>query len=403
MRTFTYSGNENSPIGAREGAGIILSVNGVARAVTDSAGEAKIVVPADVQSISARRPPTTVGVAQLDLMPGRANSVDIVVNDDGIVYAEGTPRVDEIRQMLLPHTFSAFTGRVTDSRGNTVKIAQLASVDAYDAVGMPIGSLTSMFSLGVDGTFRPTSITTLRNLFNAQLGRITQTITGIDSANNVYTGKVSFHLSRNAVDGRLAAPASFSGLRLNGIRVVGKILNTEIVVSTVTDDSGRFAFPDLPNGNLTIAVETLQNGRYYYGAGVYSLTGPAGLVVPLATAAEDLVVTLSAMENPTAVKASAQAAVIGFNVRRPGDLSSAVAVVLPKLGASNGSELAPGASASVSVTAGAQNVPSTQTATLTVWKGTVKVILTYIVGTADSPILSGFLSAVSVRLYLGSY
>ena len=387
VRTFTSSETDRGPAGSPAGSGIILLIDGIPMAVTDSAGEASLNVAAGAESIDARRAPTTVGTAQLELMPGKNNTIDIAVHDDGQVYANGTPRIDEVRQLLLTRDFTSFTGRITGSSGATIKLSRLAAVDRYDFAGKSLGSLTSSFVLNADGSFRPADLPALRNLLRTQQGRITLTVMGVDSANNVYVGDVSFYLSSNAVAGRLAAPVSSPGMALGGIRVVGRMLNTDIVVSTVTDADGKFKFPDLSNGNLSIAVEHLYKDRYYYGAGIFTLTGPADLEVPLVTAAE----TSSVNALSTLAASSSKSMPLnkdGTDARRPEDMGNTTPVLLPQLGDAKSkmfSAAAAASSASVSVVAGAAGLPIEDTAKLMVPKGSSKVKLSYVVGTAEYP------------------
>lgn len=384
VRAFHYSGNPGNPRGAAAGAGVKLSVNGVLRALTDASGQASFLVPLEAQSLSARRAPSYVGTAELDLHRGMGNSVDVILSDDGEVYADATLRIDQVQHLLLPNSFNSMTLRLIGANESTIRISDLATVELFNSIGQSLGDLTSLFALNADGSIQPPDIAALRSRIVGKSGRLTLAVTGLDAQENVYRATASFHLTRNAVRGTLAAPASFPGLQLGGIRIVGKILNTDVVVYTVSEADGSFDFPNLPNGNLSISAETFQNQRYYYGTGVFSLTGAANLTIPLLSSLDD--VASAQAVNKLAPPPREEARVVGVNARRPEDLKASQALpVLPELGRrarQAGAALAP---AQVSVTAGLRNVPSTQTVKLAVPKGTAKVTLSYNVASAEYP------------------
>lgn len=384
VRVFHYSGNPGNPRGASAGAGVKLSVNGVPRALTDASGQASFLLPLDAQSLSARRAPSYVGTAELDLRRGTGNSVDVILSDDGEVYADAALRIDQVQHLLLPNSFNSLTLRLVGPNESTIKISDLATVELFNSIGQSLGDLTSLFALNADGSIQPPDIAALRSRIVGKSGRLTLAVTAIDAQENVYRATAAFHLTRNAVRGTLAAPASFPGLQLGGIRIVGKILNTEVVVYTLSEVDGSFDFPNLPNGNLSISAETFQNQRYYYGTGVFSLTGAANLNVPLLSSLDDAA-TVSAV-NKLAAPPEEGERIVGYNARRPEDQKAGEQQrLLPELDSrarQAGTALAP---AQVSVVAGLRNVPSTQTAKLAVPKGTAKVTLSYNVASAEYP------------------
>lgn len=382
VRAFHYSGNPGSPRGAAAGAGVKLSVNGVLRAVADASGQASFLLPLDVQSLSARRAPSHVGTAELDLRRGTGNSVDIILSDDGEVYADAALRIDQVQHLLLPNSFSNLTLRLIGPNESTIKITDLATVELFNSIGQSLGDLTSLFALNADGSIMAPDMAALRSRIVGKSGRLTLAVTGLDAQENVYRATASFHLTRNAVRGSLAAPPSFPGLQLGGIRIVGKILNTDVVAYTLSEADGSFDFPNLPNGNLSISAETFQNQRYYYGTGVFSLTGAANLNIPLLSSLDDA--STAPASNKLEAPVPEGERIVGYNARRPEDMKTGQEPALPALDrrARQAGTLVP---ATVSVVAGLRNVPSTQTAKLAVPKGTAKVTLSYNVASAEYP------------------
>ena len=381
VTVYGFSGDDSNPAGVPAGAGVKLYIDGILRGITNAAGKASFVAPLDATSISARRPPSEVGTAELQFAAGQANAVTIVLSDDGEVYADAALRIDQVRSLLLPRNFSAFSMRFVGPADTTAKVVDLASVELLGAAGDSQGEITTMFALGADGVIRPADINALRSFLASYPGRLTLRVTAIDAQDNVYLGSASFHIARNPVSGSFIAPASFPGLQLGGIRIVGKILNTDIVVSTVSDAGGNFFLPDLPNGNLSYTSETFQNDRFYYGAGIMSLSGATSIDIPLLSAAD------SAQASMMAMGTSAPAArADNTSARRPEDLGSD-RTVWPALPGNDQAKtmLAAATSATVSVTAQNRDDAITQTATLTIPKGTTRITLTYNVGTAEYP------------------
>lgn len=383
VRVFLYSGNEDKPVGVPAGPGVAVKIVGVTHGFTDHSGEATIHVPVDVQSISAERAPSAVGSAPVDLMKAGNNTVDIVIDGHGEVYADGTLRIDEVRQRLLPNSFGSFTGRFIRPDGATIKVVELASVDWYDSTGRPRGELKIDFSVSADGTFRPVDVAALRELLQTEHGSITLTIAAFGGGDNIYIGDVTFYLAGNPVVGILQVPSSAPELAVKGLRVIGKVLNTDIVVSTVTDSDGKFVFPSLPDGNLSIDVETVHKGLHYYGSGLYALAGPINLIVPLSTIFDELNAVVPSSLSATASRRVAEKPSAGM--RRPEDVRGDRGGAMFAFKENNAVQSKAANAVSVSVTAGAEGVPSKQTAKLKVSKGTAKVILRYNVSTDEYP------------------
>lgn len=384
VKVHAYSGDDANPVGAIAGAGVKLYVDGVLRGVTNAAGEATFLTGLDTTSVSARRPPSEVGTAEVSLVSGQPGTATVVLADDGEVYADGDLRIDQVQNLLLPNAFAALSIRFVLRNEGTVKLVDLALVELFDSVAQSLGDLTQMFTLGTDGVIRPIKLNAVRNLFANQIGKITLKVTALDAEGNVYLGNAPFHIARYPVSGKFAAPPSFPGLQLGGIRIVGKILNTDIVVSTVSNSDGTFIFPNMPNGNLSYSSETFQNGKFYYGEGTTALTGPANISVPLLSAADTSGTGFAALS--ASLSKQAPAAQENSSDRRPEDLGKALTVWPALPGEPKAlTQAAAASSATVSVTAQTVNQAVTQSATLTVPKGTTKVTLTYNVSTIEYP------------------
>ncbi len=392
VHVYSYSGNETSPLGASAGSGVNIKVNGVTFAVTDAFGIANIQVPLNTVEIAAQRPSIEAGSTAIELINGGVNHVDIVLSDDAEIYGEAKLQIDQVKQLLLSNSFTSLTLRFLNASEKIRQLKELAYIELFDSIGNSLGDITNLFKLNADGSISPSKFTDVKTLLISKAGKLTLKVTGVDNQGISYENDASFYITSNKVSGTLKPSPSFPALDVSNIQVVGKILNTDIVVSTLSDVNGHFDFPNLPNGNLEITSQTLQNGSFFYGNGVFSLTGTANLNVPMLSA-NDLTGNLS---NPTVQKSAvvqqttnttSTSIIVGFNARRPEDLAKGNTLQLKQ--SLNTLPFAAGSSsvvsATVNVVAGTQNIPSTKENTLTVPKGTKNVTLTYNVATAEYP------------------
>jgi hypothetical protein len=383
-----FSGDNAQPQGAPVGAGYTILVDGVPRTTTDTAGKATFQVPLSSSIVSARRLPAEAGSATIGPMAGQTQTVDIIVSDDAELYGDAHLRIDQVQQSLLPVDFTTLRLRFVDQNEKTIKLNSLTSVELYDGDDHSLGLETMNFQLEADGTVTPANLAQIRTLLNRS-GRLQFELMGTDADGIEYSGRAAFYISRNKVSGTLLPSPTFSGMHLGAIRVVGTILNTDIIVTTISDANGHFDFPNLPNGNLKIAAQTFQNDRYYYGSGVTALSHDTTLSLPMLSAQD-----IAGGTGSTFLIAKATAAlkidhstelaspdVEGINARRPGDIRE-----VPKHPVARPRALAATPNtATVDVIADAQDVPSSQSAALTVPKGTANVTLTYTVASQEYP------------------
>ena len=347
----------------------------------------------DTKEITAQRIPTEGGAATVELTKDIINDIDIVLSDDKEIYGEATLQIDEVKQLLLSSDFNSLNMRMLNSNDNSIKIKKLLFIELFDSIGDSLGDITGMFKLNKDGSISASSLTELKTLFMSKPNKLTLTVTAVDSKGLPYSNDVSFYMAKNQVSGILVPPPSFPELNVSNIQITGKILNTGIVVSTLSDANGYFAFPELPNGNLEITSQTLQNGSYYYGNGVFSLTEAADLTVNMVTTMDLSGNNIQSVINQKgSIKpsfSSSMSNIIGINARRPEDLKKSKSIkqnetlnINPL--AVNTADSVP-TSVSVNVVAGTQDIPSKQNNKLTLSKGTKNVTLTYNVATDEYP------------------
>ncbi|GGY60021.1 hypothetical protein [Pseudoduganella albidiflava] len=268
VTAWRFSGDTANPRGVAAGAGVAIVVDGVVRAVTDADSQATVLVPLGQQAVAARQAPTSTGIAHLGLIAGSANSADVILAEEGEVYEEAAFRFDETVQSIIPAGAAKLTGRFIAQDGSTVRLTQLASVDA---VHVPGGGrafrLTEHFALNPDGTIRCTNLRTL----GFAIGRSSTNlvVTAFDAAGNAYRARLALRTALAARTGKLVPPPSDPGLDLGGITVVGRLslLGTySAILTTVTNADGSFTFPAASFGQFEVSAEAQRNGRHYLAA-----------------------------------------------------------------------------------------------------------------------------------------
>ena len=217
----------------------------------------------------------------MELLKYITNPVTIVVDDAKEIYGDSVLRVDQVSLLLLPQKFANLSMRFVTPDEKTVKLQELEDVELFDDSGASLGLITNFFQVGTDGSIAPANFGPLQSMILGQSGKLTIAAQGVDSEGVTHLGQVSFYVGRTTVTGTLLPPPSFPALNLASLRVVGRILNTDIVVSTLSSSTGTFAFPDFPAGNLEIFSQTLQNGLNYSGTGQFALSASVNVRVTM--------------------------------------------------------------------------------------------------------------------------
>ncbi len=321
--------------------------------------------------------------------------------EDGNELTENsTLNIDQLVEGILDRNFSALTLRLTKADGATVALKSLDLVALLDAQGGASTFVTQMFTLQPDGTLTLNDVTSFRSLLLSQAGKILLNVHGEDANGRIHDRTAEFFVSVYKITGHLSASPSNPGLNTAGISITGKILNTNLVFNVVSDASGNFEFPLLPAGNFEFNSEAFQNGLYYYGQGILVLNGNKALNVNMLGTVDLVNGVIPFTVSPLAETTAKVANTLNNNVvAAPDSLAKAdpaererreALALKKKIAATPFTSSAVTAPAdptmvSVNVTAGQQNTPVSQTATLTVPQGTKTVNLTYTVQTDEYP------------------
>jgi hypothetical protein len=370
LRTFEFSDSAAGGKGPAAGGGAVISLDGKTLGTTGPDGSVTVMVPVGSKTIDVLRYPSSSATVKLNVIGGSAQQVDVVLQDGKDLAFDAELKIDQIVNGVLSSSFSALMLRFTNSQG-AVSIASVDQIELLRADGSTPKSIATMFTLSGNGTLSATDITGLRSALNLEGAPIQLHVHGEDALGRPLDGVNTFYLGRFQITGRLAPPPSNVSLNTSGILVTAKVLNTPIVYYVVSDASGNFSIASVPTGNIEFACETLQNGKYYYGKGVAVLSS-------------NISITLNMLNSVDLANG-----VLQFTVSQtsaPAEEST--------LARSETQDYAPPAlpfpetvdgSVSVAVTAGAQNVSVSKTATLTIPKGTASITLSYSVATAEYP------------------
>ncbi|GAB2862011.1 hypothetical protein GCM10027277_33210 [Pseudoduganella ginsengisoli] len=383
VRPVNGEGRETRPAGP----GVEVLVNGVPRGKTGPDGTLTVLCASGTADVIARLAPTAVGVATLEVPVGDLANVDVILDSDKEVYSPAQLRIDQVQQRLLDASFATWSMRFMLPGERTALLRDLAGADLYDRTGKRLLSLQSLLKLDQDGVVRPTNPEALRKVLSSLPGGVELEVRGADSMGTAFYGRQSFHMGRYHVSGRLTAPASVPGLPLGGVRVIATVLNTDIVLSTVTASDGSFVLPALPGGNLRLEARTLQGGHTYRGAGVFTVVKDLSITLPLLSPNDPISKSTPAATGTIMAKAAAtgnaREDATTTEQRRERQAQSAgrqrQQLLSKNVTTSAANEVA------VNVTAGAEGAAILDSATLTVPKGTKQVTLTYIVSSREYP------------------
>lgn len=278
VRTFDVDFNALDNRGAPAAGGAIVRINGVEVGTTGADGTLTTEVAAGEVEIDAIVYPSTSGDATATLTAGQTASVDVVLYDSREPVEPTSLELAEAPDGVLDRTFTTATLRFVEANDALVSMKRI-----YLAELNPEGDSRMLdaawFTTQANGTVAVTDMTSFRNALFATTGEIQLRLRGEDARGRLHDAVVTFFLARFRITGRLYAPPSNQALNVAGLTVVGKMLNTPLVIYATTDIGGRFSFPLLPSGNFEFKSESLQGERWYYGQGILVLDANYDLTV----------------------------------------------------------------------------------------------------------------------------
>lgn len=422
VRTYQLDETEPELFGAPV-AGAYVSVNGQPVGITGADGSLTVEVPAGVLTVKAVVPSFSEGEASIDLPRGASDEVRILM-DDSKEVVELTPlTLLEAPEGILPKDFSSFTLQFGSDA--PVKIVKLDLVELLDANGNVSRVLDGDFSLAADGKISATNVADLRSLIAGETQEVAIRVQGMDGLGFTHGNTIRFRIGQFQLIGYLVPPPSNPSLSVAGIPVKIDFLGTGIILWRTSDAQGRFEVTAAPLGNVAFDSQTSQGEIYYYGQGTVFLTSSRTVSIVMRSFTDVIngvppitsgapagfsTMTLDAFSEPAVVASTAEGET--YVARQLAD--QAARALPPPLREDSAESVSLGlmslnaltTTASVYAAAGAQNVPVSQTATLTLPKGTQQLVLTYNVFTYEYPYYvlqqSVYNDVWSLAVYAGS-
>ncbi len=411
--------------------GAYVRVDGEPVGQTGADGSLTVQVPAGAIAVKVIVPSFSEGQASVNLPPGATDEVRILLDDSKEVVESTRLRLVEAPEDILPQSFASFTLEFFSDK-TVVPLVRIEQVDLLDLDGNVAASLDSYFSLSASGAIVATNVAGLRSVLAGETQAVSVRAQGVDALGFTHADTVRFRMGFYQLIGYLVPPPSNPTLAVAGLAVKVEILGTGIVLQRTTDALGRFDVSATPVGNVAFDSQTFQGGIYYYGQGTIFLTSSRTISVVMRSVADvvngvpPILSGAPAAASPAAASSkkndsSADATTLVLDPGAEPETALAREIAeheaqatpppFPAPAAAPTASIGPLAAiaatstASVYVVADEQNVPVSQTATLTVPQGTQKVVLTYNVFTYEYPFYvlqqSIFNDVWSVAVYAG--
>jgi hypothetical protein len=264
VQGFLAAGPGMDQKGATIGAGYQVRINGYARGATDATGRLSLALPAGVNRLDVMGPDGLGAHSSLFVPAGSKSMKEVLVAGRSAGYAAAQLRFDQVRDNVLPRSVSGISLRLL---ANETPI-RLARVDTVDVAGIDgaTQNIKSLFTLGGDGTLSANSAAFFAAM-GARKGKNTVTVTGADAQGREYSTRTSYYLADYRARVQLVAPPSNPNLQLQGIRVSGQVLNSDLRFTADSDANGYVLLPDIPASLIKLTAQAPGGSVIYLGLG----------------------------------------------------------------------------------------------------------------------------------------
>ncbi len=368
------------------GEGVSVRINGFEMGVTGPDSSVTLPVrPGDVEILAIQYPLESAGTT-VAVTSGATVSATLQLEDGAEAIEAIIPNVQEVRDGVLPSTFSSFKVRFYRESGvseESVTPTYLSDVSLITGDGV-VYDLTSVSSIQSDGSVNLTSVPALRDVLAVTNGPFRIRWDGEKSDGRGFRAEVPFEFGRYRLTGKLQAPPSFSSLNVSGVQVTFNVPNSNLTFRTITAANGTFDFPFFPAGVVEFNAEILANGKYYYGQGSFAVTRSYSLQINMRNITDVQNNVLPFTTTPLfgekepftpvqTIPAMSRKFPLSFDGVTPFKPFYNMPLPAPE-------------DATVQVTAAGQDVAVSQTSTVTLPQGTQQVILKYTTQTAEYPV-----------------
>ncbi len=405
VRTFLLDETSPDLVGGPAGEGVYIRVNGNQVGITGPDGTLTTRVLPGTIIVEAIVPSFSQGEAVLTLTAGTAGVANIVLDDGKEVIEPSTLVLIESVDDVLPSNSSSITLHF-ENDGSQVVLDRLEQVELLDRDGNFEESLDSFFSL-LDGKIVAIDVSGVLDALQPQAThQISIRVTGVDALGFTHSDTVRFYLGQFRLVATLTPPPSNPTLHVANLPVEVTLLGTPIVFTRISDVNGRFEIESVPIGNIGFDSQTFEDSSFYYGQGTFFLSEDSAVSLVMRSVVDVVngVPPLTA-DSISALTGETSLAVTGVpaeTVAERSKLDSALSHPMEKV-----AFLAAENTVSVQATAGQEGVAVSDTATLTIPKGTQTITLTYNVFSFEYPtfVLAGsvFNDVWSLSVYGGQF
>lgn len=368
--------------GESAGAGVVIRLDGTEVGTTDLSGALTVVQPPGTFLLAAVIPSMAAGEREVTLEAGVTTAVTVVLIEQEVIEPADLTLV-ELVNGALPLDTTTITLQFVHA-GAVVPITSLFEVELHSADPAAEGSdLTGLFVVTPEGTIAAVDATSVISKVVVIASDSRLRVNAGDDKGFSYAGTVVFAPGLYRVQVQLEAPPSQPSLPVDGLQVRLRY-GTGVELLSTSDSDGGCELTQVPGSMLELEVLTEMGGITYTGQAAIAVTQNVRLLVRL-LGLDDLVNGVVPWEvSPLATAVRLDAAPLRDGPAENLSPSRAVSPSAAERLATEASAAAT-ATATVTVAGAAENVPITQLATLQVPQGTEKVILRYLVSTAEYP------------------
>lgn len=146
-----------------------------------------------------------------------------------------------------------------------------------------VKSVTSLFAPQPNGTIVASNLPNIVSLIGslASLGILEFEVHGSDSTGLNYVATGQFNWGNVALSGQLKPPSSNPSLSVANVTVIASMGTRGVQLTAVTDSSGKFSFPFVPEGTVTLSAATASGGSSYTASGGFTVTGNTTVTITL--------------------------------------------------------------------------------------------------------------------------
>jgi len=366
--------------GESVGAGVTIRLDGTDVGTTDDSGALSIVRPPGTYLLAAVIPSMARGERKVTLEAATTTDVTVILIEQEILEPADLMLV-ELVNGALPLDTTTITLQFIHA-GTVVPIMTLFEVELRSADPTVEGrDLTDLFTVTGEGAVAAVDATSIVSQVVTIPSDSYLRVSAGDARGASYDGTVVFVPGLYTVQVQLEAPPSQPTLPVDGLELRLRF-GTGMELLRTSDSAGACPITQVPGSMLELEVVTEMGGLTYVGQAAIAVDQNVRLLMRL-LGLEDVsngVVPWEVSPLATAIRLNA-APLRDAPVRA----LDAIPTVSPTAAERLEAEAATTTSATVSVIGAGENVPITSLATLQVAQGSKKVILRYLVSTAEYP------------------